>query len=252
MSTAQDRYPEFVEDQRAFFDYLITHDWDTYASAAWNETRRREVQAVLSRVTARRILDVGCGCGFHDVEMAGWPGVDEVVGIDYSSRSIEVAQREFEHPKVHRRVADLFTMNDASFDLVVSFQVIEHLTSATEFLEACIRCVRPQGVVAVVTPNRGRFDNRILRLLGREPRLLDPQHYHEYTPTELQEVTSSLPIEPLATVGLSASLELPRLGTQLIPASLGRALARRWPAVSSSFAQLWRVIAPPAEALRAS
>lgn len=252
MSTAQERYPEFVEDQRAFFDDLITKDWPMYLSAAWDETRRREVREILSRVSARRILDVGCGCGFHDVEMARWPGVAEVVGIDYSVRSVEVAEREYPHPNIHRRVADIFELDEEPFDLVVSFQVIEHVTSPVGFLEACLRNVRPQGAVAIVTPNRDRLDNRVRRVLRREPRLLDPQHYREYTPAGLRELAASLPLEPLATIGLFAVFQLPRLGIQVIPERAGTTLARRWPALSSSFAHVWRYVPRTAHAGDAS
>jgi 2-polyprenyl-3-methyl-5-hydroxy-6-metoxy-1,4-benzoquinol methylase len=240
MSSAQDRYPEFMADQREFFDRLVTEDWRTYQSAEWDETRRREVAAVLRRAPARRVLDVGCGCGFHDVEIAESPGVDEVVGIDYSPRSIETAEREFAHPRVRRSVADIFEFQEEPFDLVVSFQVIEHLTSPVRFLEACLRNVRAGGVIAVVTPNGSRLDNRLRHLLGKAPELLDPQHYKEYTQRELGELAAPLPLEPIATVGLGARLTVPRLNRQVLPPPIGRLLARGLPSVSSSIAQLWR------------
>jgi 2-polyprenyl-3-methyl-5-hydroxy-6-metoxy-1,4-benzoquinol methylase len=229
-----------MADQREFFDHLVTEDWSTYQSAEWDETRRREVAAVLSRVPARRVLDVGCGCGFHDVEIASWPGVEDVVGIDYSPRSVEAAEREFPHPRVRRSVADIFAFREEPFDLVVSFQVIEHLTSPLQFLEACLRNARPGGVIAVVTPNAGRLDNRLRRLFGRAPELLDPQHYREYTPRGLRALAASLPLEPVATVGLGARMTVPRLNRQVIPAPAGRFLARVLPSASSSVAQLWR------------
>jgi SAM-dependent methyltransferase len=240
VSSTQDRYPEFLPDQREFFDHLITEDWETYQSAEWDEARRREVAAVLSRAPARRILDVGCGCGFHDVEMARWPGVQEVVGIDYSPRSIETAEREFAHRCVRRLVSDIFELHEHPFDLVVSFQVIEHVTAPVEFLQACVRNLAPSGVLAVVTPNGDRLDNRLRTLRGKEPELLDPQHYREYTPHELLELAAPLPLTPIATVGLNARLTLPRLGRQVLPEPLGRRLASWFPSVSSSLAVLWR------------
>lgn len=240
MSPAQDRYPEFLADQREFFDRLITEDWETYQSPEWDEARRQEVAAVLSRAPAGRILDVGCGCGFHDVEMARWPGVQEVVGIDYSPRSIETAEREFRHDHVRRFVADVFELHESPFDLVVSFQVIEHMTAPVEFFEACLQNLAPGGVLAVVTPNRGRLDNRLRILRGKEPELLDPQHHREYTPHELLELAAPLPLRPIATVGLNARLTLPRLGRQVLPDQLGRRLASWLPSVSSSLAVLWR------------
>lgn len=237
----QDRYPEFLEDQREFFDTLITADWETYLDPEWDAARRREVNAILSRVSARRVLDVGCGCGFHDVEIANRPGVEEVVGIDYSEKSIETAEREYPHPRVRRRVADVFApLGEEPFDLVVSFQVVEHLTSPRDFLAALAANALPGGAVAVVTPNGRRLDNRVRRLRGKAPELIDPQHYAEYAPRELVELGAGLPLVPLATVGLSAGLIVPRLGRQALPPRVGRLLAARVPAISSSYAQIWR------------
>jgi SAM-dependent methyltransferase len=240
--STQERFPQFLPDQREFFDRLVTDDWETYDNPAWDGQRRREVAAILSRVPARRVLDVGCGCGFHDVEIAEWPGVEEVVGIDYSPRSVEVAEREYPHPRVRRAVADIFELQpeDDSFDLVASFQVIEHLTDPFRFLESCLRHLRPGGALAIVTPNRLRLDNRLRSAFGKELRLVDPQHFQEYTPRELRDLAAPLPLEPAATVGLTAALTVPRVHVQAVPPRLGRALAALAPPVSSSFAQVWR------------
>ena len=59
-------------------------------------------------------------------------GIEKVVGIDYSEKSIETAEREYPHPLIERYVSDFlkdkeFILDKGPFDLVVSFQVIEHL-----------------------------------------------------------------------------------------------------------------------------
>src|SRR5919198_1558461 len=95
MTRSHARFPTYLEDQREFFDSLITEDWDSYHSAAWDRTRRAEVAEIMRVAPARRVLDVGCGCGFHDVVIAEHPDIVEVVAVDYSPRSIEVAEREY-------------------------------------------------------------------------------------------------------------------------------------------------------------
>ena len=88
-----DRYREFVPDQRDFFDALVVEDWAAYFSLEWDETRRFEVHSLFERVQPSTILDIGCGCGFHDREMAQFPFVKKVTGIDYSAKSIEMANQ---------------------------------------------------------------------------------------------------------------------------------------------------------------
>ena len=74
----------------------------------WDASRSFEIRKLFELVSPRTVLDVGCGCGFHDVLIAEQRAVELVEGIDYSVNSIAVAEAEFRHPKVRRRVADIF------------------------------------------------------------------------------------------------------------------------------------------------
>jgi len=187
MTKTHQRYTEVMEDQRAFFDALITDDWGSYINEQWDFSRRQEVDRLLQRIRPRRVLDVGCGCGFHDVEFANRDFIEEVTGIDYSARSIEKAEEAYPHPKVRRFVADLRELPTGDpFELVVSFQVIEHLPDPADYFRSCVRLVRPGGHVAVVTPNVNRLDNVLNRLRGRPATLIDSQHFAEYSRGQLK------------------------------------------------------------------
>jgi 2-polyprenyl-3-methyl-5-hydroxy-6-metoxy-1,4-benzoquinol methylase len=180
------RYHDFVEDQREFFDELITEDWNAYISDDWDTARRYEIAKLFEFIKPETILDVGCGCGFHDLAMADYSFVKEVVGIDYSEKSILKANDAYPHPKVSRRVADLkCDVPRREYDLVVSFQVIEHLQDTRPFWEYCERACRSGGHIAIGTPNRNRLDNRLRFLQGKPSLLLDPMHAHEFTKHEL-------------------------------------------------------------------
>lgn len=140
----QSRYPTPLRDQRQFFDELITEDWASYRSDAWDYTRRFEVKRLLRDLRPKRVLDVGCGCGFHDVELASYPFVERVEAVDYSVESIRTANAVYPHVKVFRRVADLATDDPGPvFDLVVSFQVIEHLPDPDPYFRYCLRACHP-------------------------------------------------------------------------------------------------------------
>ncbi|HNY27860.1 MAG TPA: class I SAM-dependent methyltransferase [Candidatus Sumerlaeota bacterium] len=184
--TVQDRYPEYLPDQREFFDVKITEDWAQYRNERWDRTRRFEIARLFGIVRPRRILDVGCGCGFHDAEMARYPFVEAVEAIDYSARSVEKAQEVYPHAKVRRRVADIGELTaEEPYDLVVSFQVIEHTPDDLEFVRQCARCVRPGGAVAVFTVHRLRPYNRVRMRYGKPPEMEDPMHKREYVPADL-------------------------------------------------------------------
>jgi trans-aconitate methyltransferase len=186
---AHERYRTFVKDQRDFFDALITEDWGTYFSPEWDETRRYEIACLFEKVQPASILDVGCGCGFHDREMASYSFVTEIDAFDYSLKSVEQAEKSYPHPKVTRWVGDF--ARDAPrrrYDLVVSFQVFEHLSEPVRYLEYCGTATTAGGAVAIFTPNRLRLRNWQRMRQGFEAELLDPQHYKEYLVSEIFEL----------------------------------------------------------------
>lgn len=185
----QDRYQSFLDDQRQFFDDLITEDWHTYFSESWDETRRYEVSQLFSRVKPTHVLDIGCGVGFHDREMVLYPFVQAVDAFDYSARSVAKADETYPHPMVTRWVGDIAKdVPRRQYDLVVSFQVFEHLSDPSSYFRFCRAACRPDGIVAIFTPNRLRMSNRMRIRTGLAPLLLDPQHFKEYTASEIHEL----------------------------------------------------------------
>jgi len=239
--TTQEKYPEFLEDQRVFFDELITREWDTYESRDWDETRRFEIDCLFKLVSPRTILDVGCGCGFHDVLMANKSGVEEVIGIDYSEKSIETANRIYSHRNVRRHVKDIRRLDaGGKFDLVVSFQVIEHLSDPVGFLKDC-RCQSAiGGYVAAITPNRLRLTNRVRALAGAAPKYGDPQHYREYTIDELITLGQEAGLKYFGGFAYGMSLRIPKTKAMLMPAPIRLRLGHFLPFAADCFGVVFK------------
>lgn len=238
--TTQTRYPEFMADQRRFFDEVITQDWDAYDNPRWELTRHFELDHLFRLVAPRRIIDIGCGCGWHDKWMAEQHGVTEVVGVDYSDKSIEAAERVYPHPQVHRFVADVRELPAGEFDLAVSFQVIEHLTDTGEFLRLSAAQVRPGGWIAVATPNRLRLANRIRKLFGLQIRLCDPQHHCEFIASELRALGEEQGLLYVAHFGYGMDVHMPRVGWPVMPFSLGLNAGYWLPALADCFMVIFR------------
>lgn len=218
MSKTHQEFSEsgFLEDQREFFDKLITQDWETYESNTWDFQRKTEVIEIFRIVkNIKTVLDVGCGSGYHDLVFAQNPRVKNVVGIDYSAKSILQAEKHFPHSKIKRFVADIREPNSrlkrmGPFDLVTSFQVIEHLTDPLMFLACCANYVGPNGYIAVITPNYARLENRLRMLLGIKERKIDPMHFSEYSKSNLKNLGISLGLELIGSFGHTLSLKSKR------------------------------------------
>ncbi|MFD4836101.1 class I SAM-dependent methyltransferase [Achromobacter sp. NPDC058515] len=104
----------------------------------------------------KRVLDAACGEGYGSRLLANW-GASEVVGVDISAEAIASAQQHFSSENVK------FIQNDAetlprhfephSFDLIVSFETIEHVQDPELFLRNIRDLLKPGGVVAISCPN---------------------------------------------------------------------------------------------------
>jgi SAM-dependent methyltransferase len=146
------------EDDQLFGVDLVRHQ-AAYAHAI--ETATRE--------DSGRILDLGCGTGYGSSLLTQHR--PHVFAIDRVPPAADARQ----HPTRFVR-ADLngIPLRPASFDLVVSFQVIEHLEDPSVYLATIAEILAPGGTALITTPN--------LLTSDRE----NPFHVHEYAPGELK------------------------------------------------------------------
>ncbi len=125
------------------------------------------------------LLEVGCGEG-RGVELLA-PMCNSYVAIDKIGEVINKLQEK--HPKVrfiHTSVPPFKVLKENTFDIVVSFQVIEHIKQDRYFLEEIYRVLKPGGMSLVTTPNK-------IKSLTR-----NPWHIREYTAEELSNLAGSI------------------------------------------------------------
>src|SRR3954464_15382698 len=106
-------------------------------------------------VTGRRVLDLGCGTGYGTARVA--PVCTDIVGVDISSDAIDAATREFgDRFRLIEPVERApLPFADRAFDVVLSFQVIEHVPDARAYLGEIDRVLTDDGVFLCATPDRG-------------------------------------------------------------------------------------------------
>ena len=173
----------------------------------------------------QEVLEAGCGEGYGADLLAA--GAARVVAVDYDAAT--VAHVRTRYPAVEVLAANLaaLPLPDSSVDVVVNFQVIEHLWDQTQFITECLRVVRPGGLLLMSTPNRITFtpDSDVP---------VNPFHTRELNAAELTELLA----EGGFTVrSMSGVFHGPRLiemdtrhGGSIIDAQIERALADApWP-----------------------
>lgn len=132
-------------------------------------------------LTGMSVLDAGCGEGYG-LAMLRDAGAARVAGVDLDESAVEHADRAYadEVVEVHRAELMDLPFDDDTFDLTVSFQVIEHLYDIPGYLASLRRVTRPTGTVVIATPNRLTFTP------GSDVPV-NPFHTREFTADELHD-----------------------------------------------------------------
>lgn len=104
----------------------------------------------------KRVLDIACGEGYGSHLLARW-GAAEVVGVDVSPEALQSANAHFsgEHVRFVQSEGEslLDKFEPESFDLIVSFETIEHVSDPVKFLNNLKRLVKSGGFIAISCPN---------------------------------------------------------------------------------------------------
>lgn len=100
----------------------------------------------------RRVLDAGCGVGYGAARLAARAA--NVVGVDVSAQAIAYARGHYGAPNLSFEEMDVgaLAFGDASFDVVCSFETIEHVDDADRVLAEFARVLADDGVLVISTP----------------------------------------------------------------------------------------------------
>jgi SAM-dependent methyltransferase len=189
--------------------------------------RRHEVvyAQLAPRCAGRDVLEAGCGEGY---------GADlisrvarRVIGLDYDETTVAHVRARYPGIEMHHGNLAELPLPDESVDVVVNFQVIEHLWDQGQFIAECRRVLRPGGVLLISTPNRITFSP------GRDTPL-NPFHTRELNAAELSELLTDAGLEVDAVLGVFHGPALTALDAKydgsIIDAQIARAVAAApWP-----------------------
>lgn len=189
--------------------------------------RRHEVvyQRLAGRCADREVLEAGCGEGYGADLIADV--ARRVIALDYDEATVAHVRARYPRVEIrHGNLAEL-PLPDESVDVVVNFQVIEHLWDQAQFVSECFRVLRPGGTFLVSTPNRITFSP------GRDTPL-NPFHTRELNAAELTELLHDAGFTVESMLGVFHGDGLARLdarhGGSIIEAQVQRAVAEApWP-----------------------
>lgn len=121
----------------------------------WGEHIHRYKQVINELKGSERILDIACGTGFG-THLLSSKTSGQVIGGDLSEDTIESCNKSWRAENLLFQEMDGTKLNfeDNSFDVLVSFETIEHTTHYNEMIVEFKRVVKEGGLIFISTPNK--------------------------------------------------------------------------------------------------
>lgn len=142
---------------------------------------------IAEKLRGKRVLDLGCGVGYGTHYMSQF--ADEVIGLDCDPQAIKWAKKYFDGPNIkfiEGNALDLSVFNSNYFDVVVCFEVLEHLRSHEIMLPQINRICKEK--LYITTPNADPESFRIRELKDVGCFGIDKFHVSELTPSEFKDL----------------------------------------------------------------
>lgn len=169
-------------------------DW--YARSPQDEVFLQDEAA--RRVTAQKTLhhlghhitppstlfDIGAGPGLFldEVKKRGW----QVQGLEPAGWAVDYAHHTLRLTSLrHGTIHNVTSYPAHTFDVVTSFDVIEHLVTPGDLVAAVSHVLKPGGILLLTTP---RFNSFFARLSGTRWHALFPAHIHLFSNNSLQHL----------------------------------------------------------------
>jgi SAM-dependent methyltransferase len=174
--------PENVAGSPALYEALQEFDW-YYMPRKWEHD-----VALLDIHGCRKGMEIGCGTGdfvkrvLEDKEIA-------FEGCEQNPSAVKAARRK--GLRVHLESAEnLAQLYPGSYDVVCSFQVLEHVTRPGSFLDAASMLLRPGGKLLLGLPNAQSFLRHQFNLLD-----MPPHHMTRWTEDVLLHLQQLFPLK---------------------------------------------------------
>jgi 2-polyprenyl-3-methyl-5-hydroxy-6-metoxy-1,4-benzoquinol methylase len=174
---------EALQNQQSLYD----RSWETTLAAGREQRSNLQTNLDFLRETALlkagdRILEIGCGIGtvVHELSRQGY----DIRGTDIANAAIEYGLKKYGDIKLAVQPAEELPYEDRSFDVVLSFDLFEHIARIDRHVAEVSRVLKPGGYYLFQTPNK--FSNIIHETLHHRSLAWRRFHPSLHTPGQVR------------------------------------------------------------------
>jgi SAM-dependent methyltransferase len=190
-----------------FYKNSTNYDyWNKYIFPA-SETARRQkifvprVDKVLEfcdkyNIETNSLLEIGCAFGTFCVEMMSRNRFNRIVGVEPTPGLAETS-RQKGIEVIEDVIENINFIEDERFDVVVNFEVIEHIFSPEDLIAQSKKLLKKDGLFIITCPNGKGFD---FQVLGDKCNSLDHEHLNYFNPDSLKILLESCGFEVLESI----------------------------------------------------
>jgi 2-polyprenyl-3-methyl-5-hydroxy-6-metoxy-1,4-benzoquinol methylase/ribosomal protein S27E len=174
--------------------------WNKYIFPASEAARREKIFRPradrLARICHRHkvqtevLLEVGAGFGTFCEEVQRIHLFRRVIAVEPTPNLAETCRSK--GLEVIEKPIEQVQLDDITIDVIVSFEVIEHLFSPHAFLQSCASVLKPGGLIITTCPNLRGFDLMVLEKLSDT---VDIEHLNYFHPASLSQLLSRSGLE---------------------------------------------------------
>jgi 2-polyprenyl-3-methyl-5-hydroxy-6-metoxy-1,4-benzoquinol methylase len=140
------------------------------------------------------VLDFGCGSGYGSFELS--KVAEHVIATDISYEAVEYAKENFRNSNL--KYCHISEISEQKFDLITSFQVIEHVSNERDYVHLLKELLADDGILLISTPNK---EVRLFKSIQKPWNLF---HLKEFSASELKKLFS----------GFFSDIEIHKIGSE--------------------------------------
>lgn len=129
----------------------------------------------------KRVLDYGCGSGYGSYSLSRV--AEHVIAVDISDEALIFARNNYKATNIEYCLISEF--NQEKFDMITSFQVIEHVPNSRVYIAKLKKLLKPNGILLISTPDK-KF--RLFNIIQKPWNIY---HLKEYSEIELMQLVET-------------------------------------------------------------